>query len=154
MELFAVLLAKILLMWIHSTHLIFLLRSEMWTLHFMGTQIGWGEQTEAQGWTNSGVEFMKFCPQWLSGEESAWCRSCRRWRFDPWVRKTPGGGHGNPLQYSCMESPMDRGAWRATVHGVAKSRIRLNWPSIHRARATGKKKSGNLDFAINYSDSA
>ena len=33
---------------------------------------------------------------------------------------SPGGGHGNPLQYSCLENPMDRGAWRATVHGVAK----------------------------------
>ena len=32
-----------------------------------------------------------------------------------------GGGHGNPLQYSCLENPMDRGAWWATVHGVAKS---------------------------------
>ena len=31
-------------------------------------------------------------------------------------------GHGNPLQYSCLENPMDRGAWQATVHGVAKSR--------------------------------
>ena len=36
--------------------------------------------------------------------------------------RSPGGGHGNLLQYSCMENPMDRGAWRATVHGVAKSR--------------------------------
>ena len=33
----------------------------------------------------------------------------------------PGGGHGNPLQHSCLENPMDRGAWWATVHGVAKS---------------------------------
>ena len=33
----------------------------------------------------------------------------------------PGGGNGNPLQYSCLENPMDRGAWRATTHGVAKS---------------------------------
>ena len=32
----------------------------------------------------------------------------------------PGGGHGNPLQYSCLENPIDRGAWRATVHGVAR----------------------------------
>jgi len=46
---------------------------------------------------------------------------------DPWVRKipgsgrSPGGGHGNPLQYSCLENPMDRGAWQATVHRVAKS---------------------------------
>ena len=35
--------------------------------------------------------------------------------------KFPGGGHGNPLQYSCLENPMDRGAWRATVQGVTKS---------------------------------
>ena len=32
----------------------------------------------------------------------------------------PGGGHGNPLQYSCLESPMDRGSWQATVHGGHK----------------------------------
>jgi len=37
----------------------------------------------------------------------------------------PGGGHGNPLQYSCLENPMDRGACWATVHRVAKSQIRL-----------------------------
>ena len=36
--------------------------------------------------------------------------------------RTPGGGHSNPLQYSCLENPMDRGAWRAIIHGVAKSR--------------------------------
>ena len=35
------------------------------------------------------------------------------------------GGHGNPLQYSCLENPMDRGAWQATVHGVANSRTGL-----------------------------
>ena len=33
----------------------------------------------------------------------------------------PGGGNGNPLQHSCLENPMDTGAWRATVHGVTKS---------------------------------
>jgi len=35
------------------------------------------------------------------------------------LRKPPGGGHGNPLQYSCLENPMVRGDWQATVHGVA-----------------------------------
>ena len=40
----------------------------------------------------------------------------------PGSGRSPGGGNGNPLQYSCLENPMDRGAWRATVHGVAKSR--------------------------------
>ena len=39
--------------------------------------------------------------------------------------RSPGGGHGNPLQYSCLENPMDRGAWWATDHGVAKSRTQL-----------------------------
>ena len=43
----------------------------------------------------------------------------------PGLGRFPGGGHGNPLQYSCLENPMDRGAWWATVHGVAKSQTRL-----------------------------
>ena len=34
--------------------------------------------------------------------------------------RSPGGGHGNPLQCSCLENPMDRGAWQAAVHGVAE----------------------------------
>ena len=38
----------------------------------------------------------------------------------PGLGRLPGEGNGNPLQYSCLENPMDRGAWRATVHGVAK----------------------------------
>ena len=42
-------------------------------------------------------------------------------RENPWVGKTPGEGNGHPLQYSCLENSMDRGAWKATVHGVAKS---------------------------------
>ena len=41
--------------------------------------------------------------------------------FIPESERSPGEGNGNPLQYSCLENPMDRGAWRATVHGVAKS---------------------------------
>ena len=39
----------------------------------------------------------------------------------PRSRRSSGGGHGSPLQYSCLENPVDRGAWRATVHGVAES---------------------------------
>ena len=39
----------------------------------------------------------------------------------PGSGRSPGEGHGNPPQYSCLENPMDRGAWRATVHGVAES---------------------------------
>ena len=49
----------------------------------------------------------------------------------PGLGRTPKGGHGNPLQYPCLENPMDRGAWRATVHRVAKSRTRLKPLSTH-----------------------
>ena len=41
----------------------------------------------------------------------------------PGLGRSPGGGQGNPLQYSCLENPMDRGAHRATVHGVAESDV-------------------------------
>ena len=44
----------------------------------------------------------------------------------PGLGGSPGGGHGNPLQYSCLGNPMDRGAWWATVHRAAKSRTRLS----------------------------
>ena len=43
----------------------------------------------------------------------------------PGMGRSPRGGHGDPLQYSCLEDPMDRGAWQAIVHGVAKSRTCL-----------------------------
>ena len=49
----------------------------------------------------------------------------------PGLGRSPGGGHGNPLQYSCLENPMDRGAWQATVYGVAKSQTRLKRLSTH-----------------------
>ena len=49
------------------------------------------------------------------GKESA-----KRPGFDPWVGKSPGEENGNPLQYSCLENPMDRGTWWAIVHGVTK----------------------------------
>ena len=45
--------------------------------------------------------------------------------------RAPGGGNGNPFQYSCLENPMDRVAWWARVHGVAKSWTRLKRLSMH-----------------------
>ena len=53
------------------------------------------------------------------GKESTWIQ-CRRRGFNPRARKVPGGGNGNPLQYSCLENPMDRGDWWPTVHGGHK----------------------------------
>ena len=44
----------------------------------------------------------------------------RRHGFNPWVRKIPGEGNGSPLYCSCLGNPLDRGAWQAIVHGVAK----------------------------------
>ena len=44
----------------------------------------------------------------------------------PGLVTPPGGGHGNPLQSSCLESPMDRGAWWPTAHGVTNSRTQLS----------------------------
>ena len=41
----------------------------------------------------------------------------------PGLRRSPGGGNGNPLQYSCLENPMERGVWWATVHGITKSQM-------------------------------
>ena len=55
---------------------------------------------------------------------------------DPWVGEIPGGGYGNSLQYSCLDNSMDRGVWRTTTHGVAKSWIRLKWLSMHKALST------------------
>ena len=49
----------------------------------------------------------------------------------PWSGRSPGGGHGNPLQYSCLENPTDRGSWWATVHRVAKSQTLLKRLSTH-----------------------
>ena len=49
----------------------------------------------------------------------------------PGLRRSPGGGHGNPVQYSCLENPMDRGAWWARVHRVAKSGTQLKLLSTH-----------------------
>ena len=66
-------------------------------------------------------------PRWLNGKESAsQCRRHRRHEFHLWVGKIPWKGNGNPLQYSCLENPMDRGTWQATVHGVSKTQMLLN----------------------------
>jgi len=61
-------------------------------------------------------------PRWHSGRKST-CQSKRHKRhgFDPWVGKMPGVGNSNLFQYSCLKNSVDRGAWRAAVHGVIKS---------------------------------
>ena len=59
-------------------------------------------------------------PRCLSGKESAW--QCLPMQVGSLVQeRSPGGGNGNPLKYSCLENSMDGGAWRAIVHGITKS---------------------------------
>ena len=63
-------------------------------------------------------------PRWISGKESI-CNGGEMVLI-PGLGIYPGEGNGNPLQYFCLENPMDRGAWLATVHGVAKSQTQLS----------------------------
>ena len=73
-----------------------------------------------------------FCPKWTSQNRTsqvaqvvktppANAGDTRDKGLIPGSGRSPGGGHGNPLQYSCLENPMDKGTWKATVHGVTKS---------------------------------
>ena len=66
-------------------------------------------------------------PQWLSGKESACNPGAARYAdlIPVWGRSSRGG-HDNPLQCSSLENPMDRGAWRAPIHGVTESQIQLS----------------------------
>ena len=58
----------------------------------------------------------------------------------PGLGISPGGGHGNPLQYSCLQNPMDSRAWWATVHSVVKSQALLKWLSTHARRGKSSQE--------------
>ena len=70
------------------------------------------------------VYYIYLSPRWLSGNESA----CQAGDVSsiPGLGRSPGEGNGIPLLYSCLRNPMDRGAWWATVQGVAKSLTQLS----------------------------
>ena len=76
-------------------------------------------------WLNLHLPLVIRVPWWLSGKESA-C-SAGDLGSIPGLGRSPGGGHGNPVQYSCLENPMDRGAWWAIVHEVTQNPTRLKW---------------------------
>ena len=66
----------------------------------------------------------------------------------PGLGRSPGEGHDNPLQYSCLESPMDRGTWRATVHRVTKSQTQLKWVGMHARKVYGRLWPLGLKYKI------
>ena len=87
-------------------------------------------------------------PRWHSGKESACqCRRCMIRGFDPWVRKIPWRRNGNPLHYFCLKNSMDRGAWWARAHGVAKSQT---WLSMHACHILQYKNFLNLFYSTSY----
>ena len=65
----------------------------------------------------------KGLPWWLNGKELS--ANTGDLGLIPGLQRSPGIGNGNPLQYSCLRNPMDRGAWRAAVHGVTKTWTQL-----------------------------
>ena len=66
----------------------------------------------------------------------------------PGLGRSPGEGNGNPLQYSCMENPRDRGAWWAAVYGVAQSRTRLKRLSSSSSIQDRKSMTSQLAICI------
>ena len=91
-------------------------------LHFLVAQ-GLGKSLERdEGWAGRRqVGAMGFHGSSAARESACYAGEARDRGSIPGSGRSPGGGHGNPLQYSCLENPMDRGAWQAIVYGVAKS---------------------------------
>ena len=75
-------------------------------------------QSDSGNQINASSHDLRWLPRWLSGRESI-CNAGDM-SLIPGLGRFPGGGNGDSLQFSCLGNPMDRGAWRATVHGVAK----------------------------------
>ena len=92
----------------------------------------WGPKswTQLSDWT---MAITKELPWWLSSKESACSAEDLTWISG--LERSPGGGHGNPLQYSCLENP-----WWAIVHRIAKSQTWLKQLSMHTCTITKKQK--------------
>ena len=74
-----------------------------------------------------------FCSWGFLGDSDSKESACNAGNLGsiPGLGRFPGEGHGNPLEYSCLENPMDRGAWRAIVYGITKSLARLKKLNMH-----------------------
>ena len=90
-----------------------------------------------QAWPNTGSLGS------ASGKEpTSQCRRPKRYGFNSWG-KFPGGRHVNPLQYICLENPVDRGAWQSTVHGDANNQTRLKQLSMRAHMTKGASWSSH-----------
>ena len=90
---------------------------------------------------------MQRLPRWLSGKKNPSANAGDTGSV-PGSGRCPGEGHGNPLQYSCLENPRDRGAWQATVYGV--TRVRHNLATKQQQQKYTLK---NLFWKLNQQDS-
>ena len=100
-------------------------------LHSSHTLAKWCSKFSKQGFNSKLTEnFQMDLPHSSVGKESA----CSAEDLDsiPGLGRTPGEGNVNPLQYSCLDNPMDREAWQATVYGFTKSQIRLRHTHTHK----------------------
>ena len=101
----------------------------------------WGrkepEMTEQLNWTE--LKYVKGVSQVVLVIKNlhAHAGDTRDMSLTPGSGRSPGEEHGNPLQYPCLENPMDRGAWRATIHWVAKNWTWLKWFSMQIAETQG-----------------
>ena len=114
-----------------------------------------------KSWYSCGFEiwnmYLNGLPRWLSGKESAY--SAGDAGSIPGSGRSPGGRNGNPLHYSCLEDPMDRRAWQAAAHRVAKSRTQLSAQAYVRTgvseyrlgmRNTMSLKNADMDWCSRY----
>ena len=98
-------------------------------------------------WDQERIRKYNGLSQWLNCKESACDSGATCWI--PGSGRCPGGGHGNPLQYSCLENPMDTLAWQAMVHRVAKSWTQLKlctvwWPALREGQEWLSYLTGKL----------
>ena len=118
---------------------------ELWNVQSLADYSPWGCKrvghnflVVARRWNWKLVQAWSGLLRWHSGKETCCqCRRCKRCQFDPELGRSPGEGNGNPLQYSCLGNSMAGGAWRATVHGTAKSQTWLS-TCAHRPDITVK----------------
>ena len=102
-------------------------RQKFKSVHIRGLKAKSGQTGKKQG--GKVIKFWTGPPWWFSSRESA-CNAGDAGLI-PGLRRSPGAGNDNPLQYSCLENPTDRVAWWATIHGVAKCQTRLKQLSLH-----------------------